>query len=118
MIRKALLATALLAAFDALERNLLGHRPAYDVNRMGRRLFGSARKGWALRCAYAPAMAFAQRRLGIPALLFGPLVAAAELYTMPRVGATPPPRKWRDGEVPLLFAHSTAFALAVSVLRP
>ena len=89
MIRKALLATALLAAFDALERNLLGHRPAYDVNRMGRRLFGSARKGWALRCAYAPAMAFAQRRLGIPALLFGPLVAAAELYTMPRVGATP-----------------------------
>ena len=116
MIRKALLATALLATFDAVERRFLGHRPAYDVDRMGRRLFGSARKGRALRWAYGPAMAFLQTRLRIPALLFGPLVAAAELYAMPRVGATPRPGKWHEGEVPLLFAHSTAFALAVSAL--
>ena len=116
MIRKALFATALLAAFDALERGLLGHRPAYDVERMGRRLFGSPRKGRALRWVYGPAMAFLQTRLRIPPLLFGPMVAAAELYAMPRVGATPRPRKWPDGEVPLLFAHSTAFALAVSAL--
>jgi hypothetical protein len=116
MIRKALLATALLAAFDALERRLLGHRPAYDVDRIGRRLFGNARKGWALRCAYGPAMAFAQTGLRIPPLIFGPLLAAAELYAMPRLGATPPARKWRQGEVPLLFAHSTAFALAVNLL--
>jgi hypothetical protein len=116
MIRKALLATALLAAFDAIERRLLGHPPAYDVNRMGRRLFGSPGKGWALRWAYGPTMAFTQTRLRIPALIFGPLVAIAELYAMPKVGATPPPRKWRKGEIPLLFAHSTAFALAVSAL--
>jgi hypothetical protein len=116
MIRKALLATALLAAFDAVERRLLGHRPAYDVNRIGRRLFGTARKGWALRCAYGPAMAWAQTRLRIPALIFGPLVAAGELYAMPRVGATPSPRKWGKGELPLLFAHSTAFAVAVKLL--
>lgn len=116
MIRKALLATALLAAFDAVERRLLGHRPAYDVDRIGRRLFGSARKGWAMRCAYAPAMAFAQTRLGIPALMFGPLLATAELYAMPRLGATSPVRKWPKGEVPLLFAHSTAFAVSVKLL--
>jgi hypothetical protein len=116
MIRKALLATALLAAFDAVERRFLGHRPAYDVDRMGRRLFGSARKGRALRWAYGPSLAFLQTRLRLPALLFGPLVAAAELYAMPRAGATPPPSKWRRGEVPLLFAHSTAFALAVNAL--
>jgi hypothetical protein len=116
MIRKALLATALLAALDAVERRLLGHRPAYDVDRMGRRLFGSARAGRALRWAYGPAMAFIQTRLRVPPLLFGPLVAAGELYAMPRAGATPPPRKWRQGEIPLLFAHSTAFALAVKAL--
>jgi hypothetical protein len=116
MIRKALLATALLVAVDALERRILGHRPAYDVNRIGRRLFGSPGKGWALRCAYGPAMAFLQTRLRLPALMFGPLLAAAELYAMPRLGATPSPSKWPKGEVPLLFAHSTAFALAVNAL--
>ena len=116
MIRKALLATALLAVFDALELRLLGHPPAYDVNRMGRRLFGSPGKGWALRWSYGPAMALVQTRLRLPALVFGPLVAAAELYAMPRLGATPRPRKWARGEVPLLFAHSTAFALAVRAL--
>lgn len=116
MIRKALLATALLAVFDALELRLLGHPPAYDVSRMGRRLFGSARKGRTLRWAYGPALAWVQTRLRLPALMFGPLVAAAELYAMPGVGATPPPRKWPKGEVPLLFAHSTAFALAVKLL--
>jgi hypothetical protein len=116
MIRKALLATALLAALDAMERRLLGHRPAYDVHRIGRRLFGSTRAGWALRCAYGPTIAFIQTRFRLRPLLFGPLVAAGELYAMPRTGATPPPRKWRKGEVPLLFAHSTAFALAVKAL--
>jgi hypothetical protein len=116
VIRKALLATALLTVLDAAERGLLGHRPAYDVNRMGLRLFGSARKGRALRWAYGPSLAFLQTRLRLPALLFGPLIAAAELYAMPRAGATPPLSKWRPGEVPLLFAHSTAFALAVNAL--
>jgi len=113
VIRKALIATALLRVLDAVERRVLGHRPAYDVNRMGKRLFGAERAGRVLRWAYGPAMAFIQTRLRIPALLFGPLVAAGELVTMPRVGATPPPRKWRKREVPLLFAHATAFALAV-----
>lgn len=49
MIRAALLATLALRGFDALERKALGHRPAYDVDRMGKRLFGSARAGRALR---------------------------------------------------------------------
>ena len=116
MIRAALVATLALRAFDALERRALGHRPAYDVDRMGKRLFGSARAGRALRWAYGPALAFAQKKWRLPPLLFGPLVAAGELFAMPRVGATPPPRKWRRGEVPLLFAHATAFALAVDLL--
>jgi hypothetical protein len=80
---------------------------------MGKRLFGSERAGRAMRWAYGPTMAWLQTRLGIPALVFGPLVAAGELVAMPRAGATPPPRKWRKREVPLLFAHATAFALAV-----
>jgi hypothetical protein len=35
---------------------------------------------------------------------------------MPRVGATPPVRKWRRGEVPMLFAHATTFAVLVDLL--
>ena len=116
MIRTALLATLALPAFDAVERKVLGHRPAYDVEKMGKRLFGNPRAGRALRWLYGPAMAFAQKKLRAPPLLFGPLIALGELVAMPRVGATPPPRKWRRGDVPLLFAHATAFALAVDLL--
>jgi hypothetical protein len=116
VIRTALLATLALCAFDALERKALGHRPAYDVDRMGKRLFGSARAGRTLRWLYGPALAVAQKKLRLPPLLFGPAVALGELVAMPRVGATPPPRKWGRGEVPLLFAHATAFALAVDLL--
>jgi len=116
MIRTALPATLALRGFDALERNLLGHRPAYDVDKMGKRLFGSARAGRALRWIYGPALAMLQKRLRAPPLLFGPAIALAELVAMPRVGATPPPRKWKRGEAPLLFAHATAFALAVDLL--
>jgi len=116
VIRKALLATLLLSAADAAERAVLGRRPAYDVERIGRRLFGSARAGRVLRWIYGPAVAFAQRRLRLPPLVFGPLVALAELLAMPMAGATPPVRKWRRGEVPMLFAHATAFALAANFL--
>ena len=116
MIRTALLATFALRGFDVLERKLLGHRPAYDVDRIGKRLFGSARAGRALRWVYGPALALAQKKLKVPPLLFGPAIALGELIAMPRVRATPPPRKWRRGEVPLLFAHATAFAAAVSML--
>ena len=116
MIRAALLATLALRGFDALERRLLGHRPAYDVDKMGKRLFGDARAGRALRWIYGPAVALLQKKLRLSPLLFGPAVAIAELIAMPRVGATPPPRKWRRGEVPLLFAHSTAFALTTAAL--
>jgi hypothetical protein len=48
--------------------------------------------------------------------LLGPAIAPGELWAMPRAGAAPPPRKWKRGEVPLLFAHVTAFALAVELL--
>jgi len=113
MICTAVLATLALDVADSLERKLLGHRPAYDVDRMGKRLFGSARAGRALRWVYGPTLAILQRKCRLPALLFGPAIALCELFAMPRVGATPPVRKWGDGEVPLLFAHATAFALAV-----
>jgi hypothetical protein len=116
VIRTALFATLALRGFDALERRVLGHAPAYDVDKMGKRLFGSAQAGRALRWVYGPALATVQKKLRIPALLFGPAVALGELFAMPRVGATPPPRKWRKGEVPLLFAHATAFAIAVDAL--
>jgi hypothetical protein len=102
-----------LQAADLLERRLLRHKPVYATSRMGERLFGNALAGEALRFVYAPLMAFLKRRTKLPALVFGPLVAAFELVAMPLVGATPPVRKWRKGEVPLLFAHATAFALAV-----
>jgi len=116
MIRTALLATLALGGLDALERKLLGHRPAYDVERMGKRLFGNPRSGRALRWVYGPALAAVQKRLRLPALLFGPAIALGELWAMPRAGATPPTRKWKRGEVALLFAHATAFALAVELL--
>ena len=116
MIRAALLATLALHGFDALERRLLGHVPAYDTREMGRRLFGSARAGAAMRWVYGPMLAAVQRMLRIPPLMFGPLVAAGELWAMPRVGATPPVRRWRRAEVPLLIAHATAFAVAADIL--
>ena len=116
MIRTAVLATLALSVADALERKWLGHRPAYDVDRMGKRLFGSARAGRAVRWVYGPALAVVQKKLRLPPLLLGPAIALGELLAMPRVGATPPVRKWRRGEVPLLFAHATAFAVAVDRL--
>jgi len=116
MIGAAVLATFALRGVDAVERSLLGHRPAYDVNAMGKRLFGSARAGRALRWMYGPTLAIVQKKLRLPPLLFGPAIALGELLAMPRVGATPPIRKWRRGEVPLLFAHATAFALLVELL--
>ena len=111
MIRAAVLATFALHGLDWLERRLLGHAPAYDVSRMGRRLFGSARAGKALRWVYGPTMALAQRKLRIPPLLFGPMVAAGELLALPWTGATPEVRRWPRGEAPLFFAHATAFSL-------
>ena len=116
MIRAALLATLALRVADALERNLLGRPPIYDVDAMGRRLFGSARAGRTLRWVYGPALAVTQTTLRLPPLFFGPAIALAELLAMPRVGATPPVRRWRRAEVPLLFAHATFFALAVDLL--
>jgi len=116
MIGAALLATFSLHGADALERRLLGHRPVYDVGAMGRRLFGSARAGSALRWIYGPTLAIVQKKLRLPPLLVGPAIALCELLAMPRVGATPPVREWRRGEVPALFAHATAFALLVDLL--
>ena len=116
MIGAALLATFSLQGADALERRLLGHRPVYDVGAMGRRLFGSARAGSALRWIYGPALAIVQKKLRLPPLLFGPAIALVELVAMPRVGATPPVRRWRRGEVPMLVAHATTFAFLVDLL--
>jgi hypothetical protein len=113
MIAAALWATFALRGADALEQRVLGRRPAYDVNAMGRRLFGSARAGRALRWIYGPTLAIVQKKLRIPAWIMGPTIALAELVAMPAVGATPPVRKWPRGEVPMLFAHATTFALLV-----
>jgi hypothetical protein len=114
-VKRALFATLLLEGLDLAERRLLGHRPAYDTAEIGKRLFGSARGGELLRWIYGPALASVQRRLRIRPLIFGPLVALAELLALPLCGATPPLSKWRKGEVPLLFAHATAFALAAGM---
>jgi hypothetical protein len=116
MIGAALIATGSLRGFDAIERQLLGGPPAYDVSAMGKRLFGNARAGSALRWAYGPALAYVQKKLRIPGLLFGPVVALGELVAMPALGATPPVRRWRRGEVAMLFVHATAFALLVDAL--
>jgi hypothetical protein len=113
VIGPAVLGTLALHGADAIERKLLGRRPVYDVAAMGKRLFGRAWAGVALRWLYGPALALVQAKLSIPPLVFGPAIALAELIAMPRVGATPSPGKWRREEVVLLFAHSTAFALAV-----
>lgn len=109
---RPLFATLALEGVDLLERRLLGHKPVYDTGKMGERLFGNARVGELMRWVYGPSLGFVQRRLRLPPLLFGPLVAVAELIAMPLAGATPPVRKWPRWEVPLLFAHATAFAFA------
>jgi hypothetical protein len=116
VIAAAVLGTLALHGADALERKLLGRKPAYDAGAMGKRLFGSARAGIALRWIYGPALAALQGKLRLPPLIFGPAVALAELLAFPPLGATPPIRRWRREEVPLLFAHATAFALTVHAL--
>ena len=115
MIAAALLGTLALHGADACERRLLGRRTAWDVRAMGKRLFGSAEAGVALRFIYGTSLGVAQLRLRIPPLLFGPAIAATELFALPRSGATRPLRKWSRAEIPLLFAHATVFALAVAV---
>jgi hypothetical protein len=114
VIGPALLGTLALHGADALERRLLGRRPAWDVRAMGIRLFGRPGVGIVLRWIYGPSLGMVQTRWRIPPLLYGPLIAAAELVAMPRVGATPPLRRWQRPEIPLLFVHATAFALAVA----
>ena len=98
MIRKALLATLVLEASDRLERKLLGRPPVFDVDKNHLR---------AVRYLYTPALTWLQRKLRAPWFLFGPAVALLELAAMP---------KWRKRDVPLLFAHSTLFALAAQKL--
>ena len=113
LIAAALLGTLALHAADAIERKLLGRRPAYDAGTMGKRLFGSAPAGVALRWVYGPGLAVLQEELKLRAWIFGPAIALGELLALPRLGATPPIRRWRRGELLTLFAHATAFALVV-----
>jgi hypothetical protein len=117
VIAAGLLGTLALHGADALERRLLGRRSVWDVRAMGKRLFGSPGAGIALRWIYGPSLALLQRRWRIPPLVFGPSIAAAELVAMPLLGATPPLRRWRRPEIPLLFVHATAFALAVAAVH-
>jgi len=107
MIR-TLLAPALLQQSDRLERAVLGgRRPVYAPERM----FGKD-KATPIRWGYGFAIGRIQKRLRLPALLFGPLLAAGELIALPALGATPPLRKWKPKEIGLLFAHATLFAVA------
>lgn len=115
-LRDALLATLLLRGADSIERKWLGHRPPFHTAKLGQRLFGSARAGEAMRWVYGPSLALLQGWLGVPALVFGPAVACLELVALPLSGATPQLRRWKRGEIPLLFAHATAFAALVGLL--
>jgi len=117
VIGAALLGTLALHGADAVERKLLGRRPAYDAAAMGSRLVGNPRAGTALRWVYGPLLGLLQQKWRARPLLFGPAVALVELLALPRLGATPAPRRWGRGEIPLLFAHATAFALAVAAVR-
>jgi hypothetical protein len=117
VIAEAVLGTLTLHGADALERKLLGRKPAYDAGAIGERLFDSARAGIALRWVYGPALATLERKLRVSPLIFGPAIALGELLVLPRFGATPRIGRWRRKEVVLLFAHATAFALAVHAVR-
>ena len=98
ILRKALLATAVLEASDRVERKLLGRPPVFDVDKNHLR---------PLRYLYTPALTWLQKKLRAPWWAFGPAVALLELAAFP---------KWRKRDVPLLFAHSTLFALAAQKL--
>jgi hypothetical protein len=113
----ALAATAGLHAFDAVEQKLLGGRPVYHQARMARRLFGTAAPAPAMRWAYGVTVGILAEHLEPSPLWFGPAIALFELAVLPAVGATPPVRRWPRGQVVLLFAHATAFALLVRVAR-
>jgi hypothetical protein len=97
---------------NRLERALLKRRPVFDPGKIARRLLGDESLAPLLRWGYATALARVQRRFRVHPLVFGPAVALCELLLMPAVGATPKVKRWPRGEVPLLFAHATSFALA------
>jgi hypothetical protein len=94
------------------ERALLGRPPVFDPVLIADRLFGKPELGPLMRWGYASFLALVQRKLRMRPLLYGPLVALTELLVLPRIGAVPPIKRWPKGDLPLLFAHATVFALA------
>jgi hypothetical protein len=106
--------TLALGAFEALERRALGHEPVYAPARIAKRMLRSRSLGPLMRWTYGPAAGALLALTGAPPLLFAIGLAALELWTMPRVGATPRPARWRPGELPFLFAHTAAFSLAAA----
>ena len=115
-VAAGLAATVALGRFEWLERLVLGKEPAYAPARVAERLLGDRRYGPLLRWTYGPALGIAfgalRSRFGIPPLAFGALVATAEAFGMPCVGATP---KFAGRELFALFAHAAAFAVAADV---
>jgi hypothetical protein len=103
-----------LRAFEVFEHRALGREPVYSPRRIAKRMLGAASVAPLLRWTYGPAAGALLVLTGAPPLLFALGIAAFELWAMPRVGATPPPSRWRRGELPFLFAHTAAFSLAAA----
>lgn len=110
--------TAALTAFERLEWRILGRKPLYAPERIARRLFSNGKLGPLLRFTYGPTVGAVLGLAGAPPLVFAVALALAELWFLPRSGATVPLRRWPASETAALFVHTAAFSLATSaVLR-
>lgn len=122
-----------LYASDAIERRVLGRRPVYAPERisagLSRRWLGRAPSpsrarlaGGVLRAGYGAGLGAATSLLqSLPrwrrVLASGLSIFAFEVWMMPRVGATPPVRRWPRAEVAMLLAHTLAYAALTERLR-
>ena len=118
----------LLGLSDRIERAALGRRPVYAPERVAARLLGRRsgadglagvmRWGYGVGLGVLQALPARPRRfswtaaLGLAGAVFG-----FELWAMPRVGATPPLRRWPRREIATLGAHTVVFGLATEAAR-
>jgi hypothetical protein len=124
------------SAWSQREKAILGgHPPVFDPERMTRRLVHRLTGRWpsqrtarlcglAMRSLYGPAWGVLgamprlvrQPRVRTSALVLGSAIWGFELFTLPRVGATPPAREWSREEIALDATNAALFALVTSVV--
>ncbi|WP_053230812.1 hypothetical protein [Sandaracinus amylolyticus] len=126
-----LVGTAVLSAFEPLERRWLGHVPPYSLAALAARMRGvpipiATRAALLLRWTYGPTwgVVYTRATRGIvprhpvlEGIALATTICAFELAVIPAVGLVRPLRDWSRRELAALYAHTLAFGLAAGLTR-